>query len=200
MYKEKYLKYKKKYLDLKRLQKGGNGKCINNCGRLAYLHYKKCCLACNDQNGPHTQDCNARQHMTMSVELLPINGINKSSGLYKNNLFNILTDIRNQILQKYKDIAPTRMVQNSPFHIELVDDANIGDQEKINRYNYVQQVKIDMCSRLNWYCLGKAFVLKVCNYKGKDLHVTICYFNDGCNDKLADCQSIVETVIQKKLH
>lgn len=58
---EKYEKYKLKYLNLKNEMFGGvvnPGCCKNDCGRK--LNGEKCCDSCNGQNGPHTEECNAK--------------------------------------------------------------------------------------------------------------------------------------------
>jgi len=60
MFYHKYLKYKKKYLDLK-LKGGADGVCV--CGRPIYGRHcgDKCCKTCTGSKGPHTPECEKLQ-------------------------------------------------------------------------------------------------------------------------------------------
>jgi len=60
MFYHKYLKYKKKYLDLK-LKGGADGVCV--CGRPIYGRHcgDKCCKTCTGSERPHTPECEKLQ-------------------------------------------------------------------------------------------------------------------------------------------
>ena len=111
-------------------------------------------------------------------------------------MFVILTSIRDKIIAAYPKQCDSR-----PFHVELVDNPN-DDKNKLANYNNISDMPIDICLKTKWFCLRKAFSLRIGNYPGHkdDLHVTICYFKNGCDDKLGHFRTIVEQIIGMKLH
>lgn len=214
-YLDKYLKYKNKYLHLKKTQNdkqiGGQNYCINNCGRFSYRNFPTCCQACISRNGPHTADCNQRnaqvtqrvpqpiQHLIDTILLIPPTPSRKSVDINStSSLISILSNIQIQISQ-LPNYQPARM----GFHIELVDNA-ADIMNKNNNYNAINNKQIDLCSKSNWYCEGGAFSLLIGSYPGhnRPIHITIGYFGNyqNCQNILISAQNIVENILNKKLH
>ena len=155
-----------------------------------YLKYKKKYMAIAGK-------LSEKNYYNVVLKSYPVNG--RSAGLKENSeLFKILKKIRNEINKRFpNDISDDRIVQGSEFHVELVD--SINDKSKKENYNNVQKERIDLLNKSNWYCDNKAFALKI----GKnfpdhknDIHVTISYFPNGCNDLLYELRSIVENILK----
>lgn len=109
-------------------------------------------------------------------------------------LAKVVTRIQNEIRKKYKG---AELPHGTRLHIELVDDANDAKNKQCN-YDTIQKGTLDLTNDTNWYCQGRAFALRIGTYKGHktDLHITVCFFPDGCDPKL---ESELKTLVKKAL-
>lgn len=203
-YSIKYFKYKKKYLQLKKMQLGGKNKCINNCGRFVHGNFTTCCQACISAAGPHTLQCDQRNPKTIyhtfeTISLINPTSTRKSADINTSSLlFNILSSIQTQI-----SLLPNYQPPRMGLHVELVD--NVSDTiNKNNNYNSINNKQIDLCAKTNWYCEGGAFSLLIGFYPGhkNPLHITVGYFGNyaNCQNILILAQNIVSNILGKQLH
>lgn len=170
----KYLKYKKKYIDIEKnlLSK-----------ELSFKNPK------NVYKTPQKKR-SCKFKLELSHKIGP-----RSVSLERNNLSLILFRIYNIIKQQFNQVlAPNGSTQHYiNFHIQLVNNPSEPNKQQI--YNMINNNFIDVSHKYSWAFFGRAFGLGIPGNK----HITIAFFPKN-PPSIHILHQIIESVLQTRLN